>query len=287
MQVGFKLNLSLRYKYQKVFQPNNRIMKKLLLLTLSILFVSALTARPVILQHLLTDSKYTIGTDTLELYDTLGNKINNGTLKISGSNPSVDALVGYIYLKNTTTTEMQNVYVRRIINQEVANTTNSFCFGINCYPPWVGQSVTADTVKVGIIDKSFYADYYPAEHGGLTSITYEFFDDITFGKPVTAKATIEFAISAAGIGDEKLIFKGPYPNPASQSANFEYNLPPAYHSAQLIIRNMLGNEVERIMFENGTGRKSIDVSTYASGLYFYSFEVDGKTVSSNKLIVKH
>jgi len=262
-------------------------MKKTILSIFSILLVSLLSARPAATDYQFSGSRYIIGTDTLELYDTLGNKINNSTIKISGSDPSVDALVGHIWLKNTTNVEMPNVFVRRIINQEVVNTTNSFCFGVICYPPWVGESSMADTAKVGITNKSFYADYYPDGHGGLTSITFEFYDNVTFGVPVSAKATIEFHISANSTNEDKLVFKGPFPNPSSQTASFEYNIPSSQSNAHLVIRNMLGVEVENTMLEQRSGKKAIDVSGYASGIYFFALIVDGKVVQSKKMIVKH
>ena len=262
-------------------------MKKLILFAFSVLLVSAVFARPITTQNLLTGPNSLSATDTLELYDNTGNKINNGTIKVTGTDPNIDALVGYIWLKNTTNTEMPNVYVRRSINQEVANTTNSFCFGVNCYPPWINESAIADTAKVGIINKSFYADYYPDGNGGLTSITFEFFDNITFGVPVSAKATIEFHISATSVKEDKLVFKGPYPNPASQITSFEYNLPSSTNNARLIIRNSLGVEVENSMLDNQSGKKSINVSSYPSGIYFYTLVVDGKTIQSKKIIVKH
>ncbi len=266
-------------------------MKNILLLIFALIFIQAINARPVILQNMLADSKYILASDTLELFDTLGNKINNGEITIFGSNPDVDALVGYIRVKNNTDTPMQNVFVRRIIKHEVDSTQNSFCFGVNCYGPMTNESTFPTEIAAGATDNSFYGDYYPDKygtggHGGLTAITYEFFDNVTFGVPVSAKATINFHISASSIADNKIIFKGPYPNPASQFTHFEYNIP-SVNKAQLIIRNMLGVEIETIQFDNRSGKKSVDVSNYASGLYFYSLVVDGKIVQSKKLIVKH
>lgn len=262
-------------------------MKKLILFSFTVLFASAMFARPLPVANKLAGSNYVLSADTLELYDTLGNIINNQTIRITGSDPAVEALVGYIWLKNTTNTEMQHVFVRRALNQEVENTTNSFCFGVQCYPPFVNESAIADTAKVGVINKSFSADYYPGGNGGLTSITYEFFDNLTFSNPVSAKTTIEFLISATGINEDKLVFKGPFPNPASQVASFEYNLPASHNNAQVIIRNMLGIEVDNVMLDSRSGKKSINVSAYPSGIYFYTFIVDGKAVQSKKLIVKH
>ena len=263
-------------------------MKKILLFSFSVLFVFASVARAESSQLRFTDSKYIMATDTLELYDTLGNKINNATTRLYSSNPDIDAIVGHIWLKNTTSTEMSNINVRRIINQEVDGSSNSFCFGIYCYPPSVDESTTADTAKVGIMNKSFYSDYYPYSHSGITSITYEFFDNATFmDATVVARTTFEFHLSANSINEDKLVFKGPFPNPASQYANFEYSLPAMSGNAHIIIRNMLGVEVENVSLDSRSGKKAIDVAGYASGIYFYTLLVDGKVIQSKKLIVKH
>jgi hypothetical protein len=69
--------------------------------------------------------------------------------------------------------------------------------------------------------------------------------------------------------------------------SFDYNLPSSANSAQLIIRNSLGVEVENSMLDNQSGKKSINVSNYSSGIYFYTLVVDGKTIQSKKIIVKH
>jgi len=250
--------------------------------------MSALVARPLSLQQQFSDSKYMVGTDTLELYDTLGNKINNSTIRIYSSNPDIDVMIAYVWIKNTTGTEMPNLFVRRITNYAVENSDNNFCFGIQCYPPFLDESTIADTAKVGILNKTFTGDYSPYGHSGITSITYEFFDNITFGDAaVSSKVTFEYHLSANSINEDKLVFKGPFPNPASQYANFEYTLPIGTNKAQLIIRNMLGIEIENLKIENHSGKKAIDVSTYPSGIYFYTLLVDGKVIQSKKLIVKH
>jgi hypothetical protein len=50
---------------------------------------------------------------------------------------------------------------------------------------------------------------------------------------------------------------------------------------------MLGIEVENMLLESRSNKKSINVSTYPSGIYFYTLVVDGKVIQSKKLIVKH
>ena len=262
-------------------------MKQILLFAFSLLFASAFAARPITMQSIRSSSNFILGTDTLELYDTTGNKINNLTVTYSVTNPAIDILSGYIWVKNTTGTDMTHAFVHRTVNHQVDSTTNSFCFGINCYGPMTDESTYAATLAAGAMDKSFLADYQPGGHGGLTSVTYEFFDNLTFGKQVSAKATILFLISGVGIDEARAVFKGLYPNPASQTAYLDCNIPVSMKSAQLIIRNILGVEVEHINIENRSGKTAVDVSQYASGIYFYSVVVDGKVVLSKKLIVKN
>lgn len=226
------------------------------------------------------------GSDTLELYDTDGNKINNATIRISGTDLNT-TLAGHIWLKSTINKDLENVYVHRIVNQEVTNSYNSICFGVQCYPPFLATTVHPDTVRVGVTNKSFYGDYSPSGNGGLTSITYEFYDSLTFEKPVYAKATIEFLISGLGIEEERLVFKGPFPNPASITATFEYTVPSFTRSAKLIIRNLLGLEVEEFILERGTNRVIVNTSAYPAGIYMYALMIDGKVTFAKKLIVKH
>lgn len=266
-------------------------MKKLILLAFTLCLFTSVSARPSITPMLITDC-YVSVPDTLELYDTLGNMITDGILKVNSSDPDIEAMVGYIWVKNASDSKLSNVYVRRTINQEVAGTQNYFCFGINCYSPATNESSYAVEIDAVTVNKSFYADYIPdidgtGGHGGLTSVTYEFFDNISLSAPVSAKTTIEFHLSASSISEDKLVFKGPYPNPSSQNAHFEYNLPISYSTAKVSIRNLLGVEVESFVLENGSGKKSIDVSSFPSGIYFYTLLADGNMIQSKKMIVKH
>jgi hypothetical protein len=228
-----------------------------------------------------------VGSDLLELQDDLGNRINDGILKVNSSDVNVYQMQAHIWIKNQSFVNLDYIYVKRTVNQEVTGSNNSVCFGVLCYPPWVGTSIDPYLVAADALDKSFYGDYQPVKTSGVTSITYEFYDSLTLTFPVYAKTTVEYHLSGVGIDENNRVFKGPYPNPASKTTVFEYNLPSSAASAHLVIRDMLGVEVENILIDNRLGKKGIDVSRYASGIYFYSFIVDGKVIHSKKLIVKH
>lgn len=261
-------------------------MKKILLFALVVLSSCLISARASGLKFELPDMVISIP-DTLELYDTLGNMINNEAITVSSLDLNIEPLQAFIWVKNACETPMQNIFVRRTVNEEVSGSMNSFCFGINCYGPTTNESTVPVEIAAGVTDKSFYGDYTPNGNGGSTSITYEFFDNVTFGVPVSAKTTVIYKISAMGIDDNQLVFKGPFPNPASQNASFEYNIPSGYTHTKLIVRDMLGVEVISTQLDDKNGKKTIDVSNLASGIYFYTLKSGNKILLSKKLIVKH
>lgn len=228
-----------------------------------------------------------VGSEPLVLSDELGNKINNGTVRLTSNDVNVFQIQAHIWIKNQAFVDLNNIYVKRTVNQEVPGSTNSVCFGDLCYPPWVGTSIDPFIIPADVLDKSFYGDYQPEKNGGITSVTYEFYDSLTMTFPLHAKTTIEYHLSGLGVNEDKFIFKGPFPNPSSQNTAFEYNLPANASSAQLIIRNMLGVELENATLPNRSGKKIIDVSSYPSGIYFYTIVMDGKELQSKKMIVKH
>ncbi len=228
-----------------------------------------------------------MGSEPIQLQDEAGNRINDGIIKINSSDVDVFQLQAHIWIKNQSFIDLNNIYVKRTINQEVAGSNNSVCFGVQCYPPWVGTSLDPYLVAADSLDKSFYGDYQPTKNGGLTSITYEFYDSLTLTFPVYAKTTVEYHLSGVGVNEDQAEFKGPYPNPSSKTATFEYNLPSSANTTRLLIRNLLGVEVANISIENRSAKKTIDVSSYAAGIYFYSLVTNGKVVQSKKMIVKH
>lgn len=78
-----------------------------------------------------------------------------------------------------------------------------------------------------------------------------------------------------------------YPNPANNVVNFQYSTSASTQSASVIIRNMVGKVVKEIVLEEtGTAQKKINISELTSGVYFYSFVLDGVVISTKKLVVR-
>lgn len=220
--------------------------------------------------------------DSIELFDIAGNLINNKTVQAPGINPDADALTFYIHVKNNTSNTLK-LYARRLINQQVEETANWFCFGKTCYGPMTDSSLSAITINAGEIDKSFYGDYAPSGKGGLTSITYEFYDKETFGKRIIARTTVEFAVSATGLNrdESRLVIS---PNPVSNNAVFQYKNEFA-GVKKLIICDTHGRKIDEIPLNRATAEVTLDFSSYPAGIYFANLASGTRIIATKKIVV--
>jgi hypothetical protein len=82
-------------------------------------------------------------------------------------------------------------------------------------------------------------------------------------------------------------FSNPYPNPANQQTDINFQLPSPNSEARVVLRNLLGSVVKEITVQGSKNQFSIITSDLNNGLYFYSVIFDNKVFSTKKLIVKH
>jgi hypothetical protein len=217
----------------------------------------------------------------------LSNTVVNGTtISLNATDLHTAMMDVYLRVKNNTEQEL-NLYVRRIVNSEVDSSSNSFCFGVLCYGEATDTSTTAVLLLPGH-DTTFSGDYLPNLHTGVTSITYEFFDNRTGAAPVVAQVTVNYKLSVVGIGNEQKAFEvsAAYPNPASVSTAFEYSIP-AGSDGKIVLRNLIGNIVREVVFEKPEGRVVINTNELKDGLYFYSVLLNNKVEITRKLVVRH
>ncbi len=78
-----------------------------------------------------------------------------------------------------------------------------------------------------------------------------------------------------------------YPNPFNPSTSINYQLP-VYSHVELIIRDLLGKEIAVLINENqkaGSYNMIWNASEFASGVYFYNLEIDGKIVGTKRMLL--
>jgi hypothetical protein len=176
---------------------------------------------------------------------------------------------------------------RKVLNQ-VTGSENNFCWGADCYPDFISVSPNPVNIPAGGSNSSFKGDYSPNGNQGITRIRYSFFK--TTGSPDSVHTIVTFnANSISGNrkdADLNNMIGMPTPNPANEMTAIQYNLPAGTKSAKLRVLNAIGGLVKEMNLEK-QGAALIITSNLPNGIYFYNLQVDGRSVSTKKLIVKH
>ena len=76
------------------------------------------------------------------------------------------------------------------------------------------------------------------------------------------------------------------PNPFNGTSTIGYYVPQTVSQAEIVFSNNVGQIVNRIAVKKkGEGEISVDASSYASGMYYYTLYLDGKKIDTKKMIV--
>jgi hypothetical protein len=88
--------------------------------------------------------------------------------------------------------------------------------------------------------------------------------------------------------DGKLNVSTIYPNPlpANTDATVNYQILEPFTQARVVIINVLGHELASLDLEPNQTRVKVNHELLDNGLYFYTLFVDGKSLATNKFIVK-
>ncbi len=159
------------------------------------------------------------------------------------------------------------------------------CFGKCFGPNVVTKEFTLEVGETGAFSgHSMLLNNEPV--GTEITIAYTFYDVRNPEKKYTFTINLKYE-STEAIADFNSVdvFSNAYPNPASSTVSFDYNMPYDANSASIAIYNMMGQEVVRQNISIGGSRADINVSDLNEGVYFYSLIVNNKTVKTNKFVV--
>jgi hypothetical protein len=79
-----------------------------------------------------------------------------------------------------------------------------------------------------------------------------------------------------------------YPNPVDQMATFNYQLNALAKTAKIEIYNVLGSSTNNgVILDKSNKKATIDCRSLKSGIYFYQLILNGKTVATKKLLIRH
>jgi Secretion system C-terminal sorting domain len=84
---------------------------------------------------------------------------------------------------------------------------------------------------------------------------------------------------------EKIVISNIYPNPASQYATIDYTVQQNFNVASISFYNLLGKQIAEYDLNKSSDKLKVNVSNWESGMYMYKLTVDGRKVSTKKLLV--
>jgi hypothetical protein len=221
-----------------------------------------------------------------------GRVFANNEVYICPSEPNMTGeLAQEMQLRNLTNQTLSVVVMKEEI-QMVPGTENSFCWG-SCYDPTVTISrpneLEGNSVSLaGLL--SFHHQIDPTYSGdpanflvGTSIVRYYAYPSDDPDNAICLE--MWFAYGAEGIDENQVVLGHAYPNPASSVVRFNYELPSVVN-ASVSVYNLLGQEVMSQDLNSLQGQAVLSVADLTEGIYFCNLKVDGRTVRTEKFIVR-
>jgi hypothetical protein len=173
----------------------------------------------------------------------------------------------------------------------VSGSSNSFCWGILCYPATTSLSTIPQTIDPGVIDNTFRGDYVPNGANGISTIQYRFFDVNDpfhgLGPDMSNSVTVSIDYDTQTVGIDNVNTKNTFlnvaSNPGSSLIAVAYNVVGSSNN-QLKVYNLLGNHVKSFNLNNN-GTMVVSTSGLANGVYMFCLVASGKTLATKKFVV--
>jgi hypothetical protein len=207
-----------------------------------------------------------------------------------------EELVSHVDVKNLTDQELTVTVTREIMTENVTGYEERFCWGGICYPNNTPQSLNDEDMAPGetVVSSGFqgFSGYYIFNgNEGLTTIKYCFKE--VGNESNQACFTVDYCVGddcATLVGiDEK---NGPTfelgalsPNPIRGLSTIQYNFGQMPQNASFVVYNMVGSKVKEVKLDNPNGVVLLNAADFENGAYFYSLVVDGRVMTTKRMIV--
>lgn len=220
------------------------------------------------------------------LMDDDHNVISNTTVDISID--SSTNTVTEILVKNAGSIADTIKVVRTIYSVDPSDQTQ-FCWGGLCYLPATSVSnlttVIAPGDTIDFLEDGFHAIFNSGTSCVTRSVHYKFYNVNNFSD--STGITLRYLCST-GVNELMKVggnISSGYPNPANSMVSFKYDLKEFSEKAEIKFYNMLGRSVKEVILTDKQGVTKINVMDMDAGIYFYSFIVDDKIISTKKMVI--
>ncbi|MDJ1466641.1 T9SS type A sorting domain-containing protein [Cytophagaceae bacterium DM2B3-1] len=130
----------------------------------------------------------------------------------------------------------------------------------------------------------FLSSYFLTCSVGVWAVTPT---EVRIDSPSVKYTHTTFQGGVPAFSNDKITISGIYPNPATTSAALEYDITGELKEAKILISNVLGSSIGEYKLTREGHKMQLDTSEFAPGIYFYTLSVDGKSIFTRKLIIRH
>lgn len=135
----------------------------------------------------------------------------------------------------------------------------------------------------------------PSQLGSIPKLSYtQFYRDLLINSRIENSSTTQKTTSVSQESNiekittsEKLVVSSIYPNPANNYAQIEYKINGSFGSANLSFFNLIGKQVADFELSKTNDKVRINTANWENGIYGYSIILDGKVISTKKLLIVH
>ena len=218
---------------------------------------------------------FSLGAQSIELVS------HDDTVYYDPTIPSLD-VQGKVEIKNISGTDNKYM-VKRNGPFDKACDLNYFCWDL-CYLPTDSVSTGHEVISAGGTNNVFSGHILAAGNGveNCCEINYTFFNKDDASDKLDVSVTF-CGTNAISINEDVYSSFSVFPNPATNFINIEYS---GDKDGEFQLFNVVGQSVFSQRLRAGDQNSSIDVSSFRSGVYFYTLQIDGTVMEKKKLIIK-
>jgi hypothetical protein len=175
----------------------------------------------------------------------------------------------YVDIVNVSTSTI-DVMVERKSEVLVPGHESNFCWGVQCYPPFVSLSPTPEPIAPSAVNHSFKGQLNPYGIPGLSRVTYCFFNQVNSADSVCFEFFYDITL---GINENSVYasyLSSPTPNPTTSMTAFSYRITNPKGEIKMVISNLLGKTVQEIKLNSPAKNFILNTSNLQPGIYLCS-----------------
>lgn len=198
------------------------------------------------------------------------------------------------HIKNLTgSTATYTAKVYEIVNPKSSDL--QVCYGTNCFTAddnTSGAQTNSGSVALsgGQIDSTFKVAPFTFTWGTGDSARWRVtvFNLSNPNDSSSAVITWKEGVTSVEVISKEDVQVSAYPNPVSDLLTIDYNLKgwEVNSKAQIEIFDVVGRKKDQFNLVKAKGQLKLDVSDFTSGVYFYTINVGGQSLKTERIIIK-